>query len=110
VVGLNPPTVEGTFWDPITNESRDLKKHCGWKWDLSNTTHQQMASLILALKDANLDIDKMDERDRYIPEVLLEFDGGKWTASGGQGRTYEFTLTLGTSEVAAVWDFTIIFN
>ena len=108
VVGLNSLSVQRTFLDPTTRSRTELKEP--FVWDLEkNITHRQLASLVIALKNANLDADKSKQRGNP-PRFFLAVNGGIWRASGGQGGIYQCTLTLGTTNVTAVWDFTINFN
>ena len=104
-IGPNPPFVESAVLsEPFSCREIELTKT--WKWDLKNNpTHLQLASLMVTL--ATLDAKFADTQRRDYPKLFLTFDGGKWTAEGWRGRYY-FHLTLGTAEITASYDFTIV--
>lgn len=105
VVGLNPPIIQVTFFDPITRRQIELKEPKEpFVWNLEkNITHRQLASLVINI----INVGKC--KDHNPPTLMLEFNGGYWIACGSEGH-YRCTLTLGIGENAAVWDFTINFN
>ena len=101
-VGLNAPSIRGMFVDPITRTKFELEGPFVWNLE-KNITHRQLASLVINI----INVGKCKDHDP--PTLMLEFNGGYWTACGSEGH-YRCTLTLGIGENAARWDFTVDLN